>query len=87
MTELLGICTGIDPSDAEAVTELVGKLRKECEESLAALGGLEEEIGELEKLPDVDFHGGALADLEEKFKRGIKALKKMILIKRRQFDY
>lgn len=74
MTELLGICTGIDPSDTAAVEALLGKLRKECEEALAALGGLEEEIGELEKLPDIDFHGGALADLEEKFKKRYKSL-------------
>jgi len=75
MTELYKLSSSVDLNDAGAVKALIDKMKKESEEALAALEGLEEEIGELEATADIDFHGGALEDLEEKFKKRYKALK------------
>lgn len=75
MSELFELSKSIDSGDSKAVETLIGKIKKESGEALAALEGLEEEIGELEKNPDIDFHNTSLADLEEKFKKRYKALK------------
>ncbi|MBI9109068.1 MAG: response regulator [Spirochaetales bacterium] len=75
MAELYEMSNSVNQEDDGAVKALIEKIKKESEEALAALDGLEEEIGELEKTPDIDFHGGALKDLEEKFKKRYKALK------------
>ena len=75
MTELNSLSSAIDPDDKTAVKALIERVKKESEEALAALEGLEEEIRELEQTADTDFHGSALKDLEEKFKKRYKALK------------
>ena len=75
MTELYELTKSLDPADSAAVREFVNKVSIESEEALAALGGLEEEINELENMPDLDFNSESLADLEEKFKKRYKALK------------
>lgn len=75
MSELHELSSSLDVNDAKAVAALVNKVKKESEEALAAIEGLEEEIRELEQTSDVDFHGSALNDLEEKFKKRYKALK------------
>jgi DNA-binding response OmpR family regulator len=75
MRELHGLCENLDLNDKEAVLQLVNKVRTESEEALVAIEGLEEEIRELEQTDDVDFHGSALHDLEDKFKKRYKALK------------
>ncbi|MDC7225272.1 MAG: response regulator [Spirochaetales bacterium] len=75
MAELNRLSTEIDLDDKEAVHTLIARVSKESEEALAAIEGLEEEIQELEQTADNDFHGSALNDLEEKFKKRYKALK------------
>ncbi len=75
MSELNALSSKIDPEDIESVKVLIEKVKKESSEALAAIEGLEEEIRELEQTPDIDFHGGALKELEEKFKKRYKVLK------------
>ncbi|HAK46298.1 MAG TPA: response regulator [Spirochaeta sp.] len=75
MAELQRLSNGLDINDKDAVTRLISKVKKESEEALAAIEGLEEEILELEQTADNDFHGSALNDLEEKFRKRYKALK------------
>ena len=75
MKELYRLSSRINLDDKEAVSLVIDKIRKESEEALAAIEGLEEEIKELELTKDTDFHGSALVDLEEKFKKRYKALK------------
>ena len=74
MAELNRLSSSVDAADQAAVSELIDKLKKESGEALAAIEGLEEEIRELEQTSDNDFHGSALKDLEEKFKKRYKAL-------------
>ena len=75
MAELYQLSKGIDLEDKDAVKDIVSKIKKESEEALAALDGLEEEISDLEKNPDLEFNSGALKDLEDKFKKRYKALR------------
>jgi DNA-binding response OmpR family regulator len=75
MAELNELSKNIDLSDKEAVSDIVDKVKKESEEALAALDGLEEEISDLEKNPDMEINGGALKDLEDRFNKRYKALR------------
>ena len=74
MVELNRLSENADFSDEASIRKLVERIQKESREALAAIEGLEEEIHELEETADDDFHGSALKDLEEKFKKRYKAL-------------
>ncbi len=75
MAELYKISSSIDPDDKAAVKKIIKMIQKESEEALAAIDGLEAEIAELENSEDEGFHGSALEDLEDKFKKRYKALR------------
>lgn len=71
--ELQDKSTTIDPSSLEDVKELMSMVKKETEETLAALDALGEEIEELkEKGLGEQPPGSFLDELEEKFKRHFK---------------
>ena len=74
MAELYSLAESTSADDSAAVANLLAMLKKESEEVLAAIDGLEEEIAELESVEEIDFSSNALAALEEKFKKRYKVL-------------
>ncbi len=66
----------LDLGEMSAVREFVDLVKKETEQVLASLGGLEDEIVELENLPDGEHEYGInLQDLDEKFQKHFESLK------------
>jgi len=76
ITELMQNTSSIDISNKDEVKKLINMIKKESEEILATLSGLEDEINDLqnkgEKLKQGDL---TLEDLEIKFQKNLKAWK------------
>jgi hypothetical protein len=74
VTEILERIQAADPSSAKQMKTVLEFVRKEQQEILAALGGLEGEIEELKseesRLKEGDL---ALKDLEEKYRKSLLA--------------
>ncbi len=68
--ELLNAATELDPEDPSAVRTFVDLVRKESEQTLATLDGLEEEIAELQSKGDeIKARETTLEMLEEKYQK------------------
>jgi DNA-binding response OmpR family regulator len=77
--ELLNRANDLDKSDPEAINDFVTKVTHECEQVLATLGGLEEEIEELENKAGYEADSKhILEDLEEKFQKQFSNWKKQV---------
>jgi DNA-binding response OmpR family regulator len=77
--ELLNRANDLDKHNSEQVGEFVGKVIQECEQVLATLGGLEEEIAELESKEVYDTDSKQiLEDLEKKFQKQFSNWKKQV---------
>jgi DNA-binding response OmpR family regulator len=77
VTEILSAAKDLDPADENAVRELVEKVRRESEETLATLDGLEEEIQELQSKGDeIKARETTLEMLEKKYQKHFDSYQK-----------
>ncbi len=74
MQELANECSELDLNDADAVKNIIEKIKNESREVIAAVDALEDEINEFEENSDSFFSGQSMKDLEEKFSRHFRAL-------------
>ena len=66
----------LDQEDVGQVETFIEKVIRECEQVLATLGGLKDEIAELQKEKNLEVQDGhILQDLEEKFQKHFSSLK------------
>jgi DNA-binding response OmpR family regulator len=77
VNDILKAARELDPGDEEAVREFVGLVRKESEETLATLDGLEEEIQELQSKGDeIKARETTLEMLEKKYQKHFDSYQK-----------
>lgn len=76
VVDLLNAAEVIDTNDPEKIKVFVSQVKTECEETLATLAGLKDEISELrnedDKLKEVEL---TISDLNEKFQKHFQQLK------------
>lgn len=76
LQDLQSRAEGLDPGNAKAVAEFLGRVKKESGSTLSALDGLEKEIRELQDREDLMKKGElSLDDLEEKYQKHFDSLK------------
>ena len=77
VNELLSAAKDLDPADEDAVRGFVEKVRRESEETLATLDGLEEEIQELQSKGDeIKARETTLEMLEKKYQKHFDSYQK-----------
>jgi DNA-binding response OmpR family regulator len=75
--DILAAAKQLDPADHDAVREFIGLVKKESEETLATLDGLEEEIQELQSKGDeIKARETTLEMLEKKYQKHFDSYQK-----------